>query len=101
MYLISCSFVLTIIYKAYLNQKLNNIYMGYFCGMEAKLENEGILPKDLRHVVGFIYNRTVNVLHVLRVEECVSIIQEIVFYRSRFWGEEGCIWMLSSGKGGI
>ena len=75
--------------------------MGYFCGMEAKLEKEGMLPKDLKLVVGFVYNRTLNVLHVVRVKDCVSIIQEIVFYRSRFWGEEGCIWMLSSGKVGI
>lgn len=44
MYLISYSFVLTIIYRAYLTQKLNNIYMGYFCGMEAKLEK--IYPKS-------------------------------------------------------
>lgn len=42
MYIINVShflpFVLTIIYRAYLIQKLNNIYMGYFCGMEVKLE---------------------------------------------------------------
>lgn len=78
--LVSCSFIPTIIYRAYLVQRLNSIYMGYFCGMEAKLEKEGMVSKDLRHVVGFAHNRTLDGLHVPRVEKCVLIIQVIVLY---------------------
>lgn len=63
--------------------------MGYLCGMEAKLEKEGMLSKDLRHVVGFAHNRTLDGLHVLRGEKCVLIIQVIVLYFTEaYFGEK-------------
>lgn len=64
----------------YLVQRLHSIYMVYVCRMEAKLEKEEMLPKDLGHVVGFADNRTLDGLHVVRVEEYVPIIQVIALY---------------------